>query len=136
MPRKPASRQGPDQELSRLELTVMNEVWQLEECSSSDIVAAVSEHRELAPTTIRTVLTKLREKGYVEVVPSVDRTIRIRASVRRESAMRRMLDRLKRDLFGQSPQRAIAYLLNSKDISDAELEELETLIADRRRKKR
>lgn len=125
--------QQPESELSRLELEVMDEVWKLGECSSSEVIEAFAKRRPLAPTTVRTVLSKLRAKGYVEAVPTIERGARFRPSVARESVVRRTLDRLREDLFGGSPRQAIAYLLGSEEISEEELDELRGLIEARRR---
>ena len=134
MPKSRGSRQ-PESELSRLEMEVMDEVWKLGECSSSEVIEAFSKRRPLAPTTVRTVLSKLKTKGYVEAVPSVERGVRIQPIVARESVVRRALDRLRQDLFGGSPREAIAYLLAAEEISGEELDDLRLLIEARRKEK-
>ena len=63
-------------ELSGLELEVMNLVWKLGECTSADVIEAYNEVRPLADTTIRTVLTNIRRKGYLELIPSIDRVLK------------------------------------------------------------
>ena len=60
-------------ELSRLELEIMDVVWELGDCSSAEVIAAYRKKRPLAPTTIRTVLTNLRKKGYLEPIPTIER---------------------------------------------------------------
>ena len=126
---------GPKSELTRLEMEVMDEVWRLGECSSNDVIEAFTKRRPLAPTTIRTVLAKLRSKGYVEPVPTIERGMRLKPAVARDSVVHRTLDRLGEVLFGGSPRQAIAYLLKSDDISEAELDELERLIETRRNRR-
>jgi predicted transcriptional regulator len=137
-PMRPRARARParQSDLSRLELEVMDEVWKLGECSSSDVIEAFSQRRSLAPTTIRTVLAKLRQKGYVEAVPTIERGMRLKPSVARDSIVRRTLDRLREHLFGGSPRHAIEYLLRSEEISESELDELRTLIEARRNRRK
>lgn len=118
-------------ELSRLELEVMDVVWSLGECSSADVIKAYAM-RELAPTTIRTVLANLRRKGYLEPVPSIDRGLKLRAAIEREAVARRAFPSLLRHLFGGSPRTAIAWLLKSESIGDDELAEIRDLL-DRKR---
>ncbi|HEX6813637.1 MAG TPA: BlaI/MecI/CopY family transcriptional regulator [Planctomycetota bacterium] len=136
MPRSPKSRTHPRTDLSKLEMEVMNEIWRLGECSSNDVIEAFGKRRPLAPTTIRTVVTKLRAKGYVEAVPTIERAMRLRPIVARDSVVRRTLDRLRDSLFGGSPREAIAYLLDSEKISEAELTELRQLIDARRARRK
>ncbi len=117
--------------LSRLEVVVMNEVWRLGECGSAQVVEAVQARRKLAPTTIRTVLANLREKGYVLPVPSLDRGFRWKPKVSREAVARRGVKELLATLFDGSPRQAIAYLLDEEPLSDADRTAIRTLLAQR-----
>jgi predicted transcriptional regulator len=123
---------GPKADLSRLETEVMDVVWELGECSTTDVVARFRKRRRLAPTTLRTVLTKLREKGYVEPVATVEPGLRLRPAVERETVVGRTLDRLLATLFGGSPRHAIAHLLKAHEIDERELDEIRALIDARR----
>jgi predicted transcriptional regulator len=132
--KKRASGELPD--LSRLELEVMDVVWGLGECSSADVIEAYARKRDLAPTTIRTVLANLRRKGYLEPVPSLERGFRLRALVAREAVAHRTFPSLVRHLFGGSPREAIAWLLKSETIDDAELAEIRRMLAQKRGEKK
>ena len=120
--------------LSPLELQVMDVVWGLGDCTSAQVIEAFAERRRLAPTTIRTVLTNLRRKGYVKPIPTIERGFKLRPVVPREAVARRSVRDLLQSLFADSPQRAVAYLIEDADISDAELDELSRLIDGRKRK--
>jgi predicted transcriptional regulator len=125
----------PKAELSRLETEVMDVVWELGECSSAEVVAKFRERRRLAPTTLRTVLSKLREKGYVEPVATIAPALRLRPAVARETVIGRTLDRLLGSLFGRTPRHAIVHLLKAEPIDEAELDEIRALIDARRGRK-
>ena len=105
----------------------MNVVWDLGDCSSAQVVAAYQAKRPLAPTTIRTVLTKLREKGYIKQIPSMQRGFMFRAVVDREKVARRSLKELLGSLFDGSPKQAISYLLE-EDIGEDELKEIRAML--------
>jgi predicted transcriptional regulator len=124
--RKTESRDRP--ELSRLETEIMDVVWRLGECSSTEVIAEYGKVRPLAPTTIRTVLSNLRKKGYVEPVATIEPGVRLRPSVERDSVIRRTLKSLVAGLLGGSPRQAIAYLLKDDNLNDADLEEIRRLI--------
>jgi BlaI family transcriptional regulator, penicillinase repressor len=119
-------------ELSRLELSIMDVVWQLGECSSAEVIEAFRERRDLAPTTVRTVLANLRKKGYLEPVPTIERGFRIKPTVTRGVVAKRSLRELLQNLFEGSPRQAIAHLLKSERLSDADLEEIRRLIDNRK----
>lgn len=115
-------------ELSRLETEIMDVVWRLGECSSTEVIAEYAPVRSLAPTTIRTVLANLRKKGYLEPVPTIEPGFRLRPTVARDSVIRRTLKNLVAGLLGGSPRQAIAYLLKDENLSDRDLDELRELI--------
>ena len=119
-------------EISRLELAVMSVVWELGECSSAEVIEGFQRDRPRAPTTIRTVLANLRKKGYLELVPTIERGFRLRATVSRSAVAKRSLKELLKNVFQGSPQQAIAYLLKDESISDADLEEIRRMIEARR----
>jgi len=127
MPKKAGRR--PATELSPLELEVMNIIWELGECTSADVINAYRDRvRPLANTTIRTVLTNIRKKGFVEVVPSVEARIRFRPKVSRRVVAKRSVKQLLTNLFSDSPREAIAFLLEEEDIDRSELEAIRKMI--------
>jgi BlaI family penicillinase repressor len=119
--------------LSALELEVMNLIWELGEPTSSDVVDTFSRIRPLAPTTIRTVLTKIEEKGYVQRVPTTERALRYRAAFPRETVATQTLQQLVGKLFGGSSKLAIAQLLSDENVDAEELDEIQKLIRQRRK---
>jgi len=119
--------------LSALELEVMGIVWDLGECTSAEVTAAFLQRRTLAPTTIRTVLSKLRSKGYVEPIPSIGRGFLLRPTLEREAVARRSLRELLTSLFKDSPRQAIAYLLDEASITDSDLEEIRRMVNSKRK---
>jgi BlaI family penicillinase repressor len=120
--------------LGGLELEVMSVVWELGECTSGDVIAAFREKRELAPSTLRNVLAKLRAKGYVKPVPSIGRGFLLRPTVQRETVAQRSLKTLLASLFEGSPKQAIAYLLHDNEITDEDLDGIRKLLDARKRK--
>ena len=127
MARKPGRRSATD--LSPLELEVMNIIWEMGECSSAQVIAEYNErHRPLANTTIRTVLSNIRKKGYVEVVPSVEPRIRFRPKVTKRAVARRSIKQLLTNLFGDSPREAIAFLLEEEDIDENEMKAIREML--------
>jgi BlaI family penicillinase repressor len=128
---KRLSRSHPP--LSGLELEVMKLVWELGESTSADIVEAFTQQRPLAPTTIRTVLTKIEEKGYLQRVPTTERALRYRPSFPREAVATQTLQQLVGRLFGGSPKAAIAHLLADEDLKADELDEIQKMVSLRRK---
>lgn len=130
--KRPSKQSRPA--LSSLELDVMDVVWELGDCTSAQVIEAFARKRPLAPTTIRTVLTNLRNKGYIKPIPTIGRGFMFRPTVPRESVARRSLKELLTSLFRNSPRQAIAYLLDDANVTEDELDEIRRMIDERKRK--
>jgi BlaI family transcriptional regulator, penicillinase repressor len=133
---KRGRRRKKGNELSDMELDVMGVVWDLGECTSAEIIAEYGKKRSLAETTIRTVLSNLRKKGFLELVPTVERTYVYRSAVSRESVARGSLRALVGRLFGGSPREAIAYLIEDEDWDESEFEAIRRIVKSRQGDKR
>ena len=136
MAAKRDAKSPPLPELSRLELAVMNVVWELGDCSSNEVISAYRQKRTLAPTTIRTVLANLRKKGYLQPVPTIERGFRLRATVSRETVAKRSMREVFQNLFRGSLRQAIVCLLNEEEPSDQEMVEIRKIMASRTSKKK
>jgi len=53
-------------QLSELEQEIMNIVWELQNCSVRDVLEKVNKTKQLAYTTVATILQRLYEKGLVK----------------------------------------------------------------------
>lgn len=119
-------------ELTDLELAVMSVVWDLGECGSAEVVERFSMRRRLAATTIRTVLAAIERKGYLERVPTTERSLRFRPRVSRAAVAGRSLQKLVRALFGGSAYEAVACLLRESELAPGDLDELLHVLEARR----
>src|SRR5262245_51387189 len=53
-------------QLSQLETTVMDVLWERPQATAEQVRAALEKSQKLKDSTIRTILRRLEEKGYVE----------------------------------------------------------------------
>ena len=134
MPAESKSRRGELPALSRLEQRIMGIVWNLGECSSAEVIAEHNKSEQLAETTIRTVLANLRKKGYVTLVPTIERQHRFKPTQSRERVGKRTLRDLVSGFFGGSPRQVFSYLIKEEKLSEEDLEELRRLIDERQGK--
>jgi BlaI family transcriptional regulator, penicillinase repressor len=106
----------------------MKAVWRIGEGTVADVLAMLSaEGRELAPTTVATLLQRLGKQGWVKHRKD-GRQLLYRAKVREEDAARGMLNRLLNSFFGGKVSALTAQLLESDELSSQELRELRELI--------
>ena len=114
--------------LTDLQLSVMKALWQLGEGTVADVLAVlVSEGRELAPTTVATLLQRLKKQGWVKHKKS-GRQFLYRANVKQAEAAQSMLKRLLNSFFGGKVSALTAELLGSEELSPDELKQLHKLI--------
>lgn len=128
------TRQPPS--LGELETAVMAVLWERGEASVQEVRRALRPERELAYTTILTVLSRLHDKGLV-ARHKVGRAHVYSAASEREEVSASILDGIVGSLLGGSRTRAVALLLEGdEDVPDEELSRLEELIRERRRRGR
>jgi BlaI family transcriptional regulator, penicillinase repressor len=117
--------------LTDLQLALMKALWKVGEGSVGDIHAAMSdEGRELAPTTVATLLQRLSKQGWV-AHKKAGRQFVYRAKVREQEAAKGALQRLLSSFFGGKVSALTAQLLESEQLSPSELAALRALIKDK-----
>ena len=118
--------------LSELEHQVMQAVWAAGPCTVDTVHQAVSRRRDLKEVTVRTVLRRLEQKGYVRhdidgrafVYQAVEAPRSVAAR-----AIRHILDRF----CHGSVEELVSGLVEAQVLSDAELDTLEASIKARAR---
>ena len=114
--------------LTDLQLSVMKALWHVGEGTVSDILTVlVADGKELAPTTVATMLQRLSKQGWVKHRKS-GRQFLYRAKVNREDAAKGVLDRVLSSFFGGKVSALTAQLLESEQLSADELKEMRRLI--------
>jgi predicted transcriptional regulator len=118
--------------LGNRERQIMDVLYRLGRASVSEVLADLPNPPSYS--AVRTMLGKLERKGHVRHVADGPRYVYLAARPRR-AAQATAVRRILRNLFDGSPQRAVAAVLDvSEAISDEELDDIEQLIAERRRK--
>lgn len=116
--------------LGERERQIIEALYQREPATVQEVLDAL----ESPPTysTVRAMLGKLEQKGLVRHEVDGPRYL-YRAVVGRKEAQLSAVRRILRALFNGSTERAVATLLDVSDLSEAELDRLEAMIADHRR---
>ncbi len=117
-----------DVSLSELQLELMHALWSRGEASVADIAAALADSRDLAHTTVATVLTRLARRGMVEARRD-GRQLLYRATVAEPEVRRSMVGDLLRTVFGGDPKALLAHLVSEREVSTRDLERVRALLA-------
>jgi BlaI family transcriptional regulator, penicillinase repressor len=119
--------------LTDLENEVMRAVWDLEPCSVEAVYDVVSRNRDLKETTVRTLLRRLEQKGYLRH-ESEGRAYVYRATEPSRSlaarAVRQIIDR-----FCQgSVEELVSGMIDAKVLTKDEMSRLEESVRSQRKR--
>lgn len=110
------------------ELDILEVLWLDDHHSVRDVHAALSERGRVSFTAVQTMLQIMFEKGLVQR-ELAGRSYEYRAAVTREEAQSTLLGDLLDRAFGGSAAALVSRALDVKPASDADLDEIEALIA-------
>lgn len=127
--RSAASVRAP---LTELENEVMQVVWNAGPCAVEAVHLAISRHRNLKETSVRTILRRLEQKGYLRHEEQ-GRAYVYRAAEPARSlaarAVRQIIDRL----CNGSVEELVTGMVEARVLSKTELDRLEDFVRDQRR---
>jgi predicted transcriptional regulator len=113
---------------------VMDFVWDHPECTADVCREGLSARRALKDSTIRTVLRRLEEKGYVTHAVA-GRTFLYRAAVTQRNVAAGFVAQLAERFCGGSVEELLVGLVDSQVLKPAQLRKLADKIAARKEKK-
>jgi predicted transcriptional regulator len=123
-----------DLHLTQRELDIMSVLWELGEATANEVRERVDP--SLAYTSVSTMIRTLEMKGYVShrrgegkthvYYPVID------AEMAGETALGRVLDKI----YGGSPIKLLAHLVEQRKLSDADLARMRDLLERSRKKKK
>ena len=120
--------------LGDLQLKIMQVLWPRGEGTVGDVFAVVGKERDLAYTTIATMLRKMEARGLV-THRTEGRTFIYRAAIDEHAVTSNMSEHLIDRFFEGSLADLVSHLLDTREVSRAELAKIEKLIAARRKSK-
>ncbi len=117
--------------LTDLQLAVMKALWRVREGTVSEVGDALARSgRDLAPTTVATLLQRLEKQGWVAHHRD-GRQFVYRAKVKEAMAAKGALARVVRSFFDGSVSSVAAQLLESEDLTVNDLRAIRDLLEKR-----
>ena len=113
--------------ISRTEWKVMQVLWKCPAITVSDVVEALSD-TGWSYSTIKTLLKRLTDKGYVEVDKKSGNNFRYMAAVREEDCKRREATSFLSKVFDGSLSMFVSTFAQDSDLTDKERDELLAMI--------
>ena len=122
----------PPLELSELQLAVMRVLWQRKKAAVAEVQEALKAERDLALTTVATVLTRLEKAGLVTHRAS-GRHYLYRPLVSEEEVRRSMVSVLAERLFEGDVAALVSHLVSAREIEPGDLARVKQLIEAKER---
>ena len=118
--------------LTEVELEFMNALWSIGEGTVRDVLASLSQERDLAYTSCATIMRILEEKGFVSSRKD-GKALIYTPLLAKNQYQTRSLQNLSRTLFDDTPATLVARLVDDAGLSEADLEQIRTLVERRLR---
>jgi predicted transcriptional regulator len=118
--------------LTRAELELMAILWSLEEASVAEVIERLPRSRDVAYTTVSTILRILEAKGFV-VSRKEGRSHLYSPRVSKESYETKSLKQLVNKVFDGAPSALIRRLLDENALSRDEIREIQAMLNKRSR---
>jgi predicted transcriptional regulator len=113
--------------LGETEMEILNHVWELGEASVSDVHDKIIEYRDVAYTTVMTIMKNLSDKEYLKYRQD-GRSYIYSAAIQPNDVKFSLIDRLIDKVFKGSPKDLVQTLVQSENLSDEERREIKQLI--------
>ncbi len=119
-------------ELTDLQLALMRVLWDRGEASVADVHGAVARERNLALTTVATILTRLERSGHI-TRRQAGRHYLYRPLVSEEEVRRSMVSGLAERLFGGDVTALVSHLLSEGEINPGDLDRVRRILEQKQR---
>jgi predicted transcriptional regulator len=119
-----------DRLLTEVELQIMNAIWDLGPCAIRDVHAALSEKREVAYTSVATIVKILEQKGFL-TVKRQEKAHLYSPSISRADYEATTLRHVTREVFRGDSSSMVSRLLDDDGLSAEELENIRRLLDER-----
>jgi BlaI family transcriptional regulator, penicillinase repressor len=122
----------PNPKLTKLELQVMEALWQKGACSVREIQETFPESTRPAYTTVQTTVYRLERKKALRCVKRISNANIFEAAISRSDAQRRLIDELLA-LLGGKGKLVMAHLVESGELTLDDVKEAEKALRKEKR---
>ena len=114
-------------QITPAELEIMKALWKQPGIGASEIVDALDGEQDWSPRTVKTLLSRLVEKGALETAAEGRRYL-YRPLIDKRDYQKKEAGQLIDKLFGGRAAPLVAQLADARGLSEDDIEELEALL--------
>lgn len=122
-----------DCRVSKLELQLLEKLWELGRASIREIQESLPSKHRLAYTTVQTMIYRLEEKGAVRRVKKIGNAHLFEAILTRKAVHHRLIGDLL-DFFGGSPAPIVSHLIETGQLTLADVQMIEKTLGELEKK--
>lgn len=122
-----AQKRSQPAALSPAQREIMEIVWEAGEVSVSQVREILSNQRDVARNTVRTLLERMEQKGWLTHRQD-GRTFRYSAALPRQATITQKVTEVIDNVCGGSPETLVTALLDYHSLTDAELVRIRALL--------
>ena len=119
----------PKPQLSPAQSEIMELIWEHGELSVLQVLEHIGERRAVARNTVRTLLERMEEKGWL-VHREAGRAFYYSAAIHRKATIGQKLVELVDTFCGGSAESLVNALINYRGLSESELKAIQKMLAD------
>jgi predicted transcriptional regulator len=117
----------PHLKLTKLELQILEALWQKGPCSVREILETFPERCRPAYTTVQTTVYRLERKAALRCVKRISNANIFEAAINRDEAQRHQVRELV-SLLGGKPKLVMAHLIESGELTLEDVREAEEML--------
>jgi BlaI family transcriptional regulator, penicillinase repressor len=118
-------------ELTPAQREIMEIIWERGELSASEVRRILSQTRPVARNTVRTLIERMEEKGWITHRPD-GRTFLYSAAQQRNASIGQKVREVIETVCGGSPEALVTALLDYRGLSPTELERIRQMLSKAR----
>ena len=116
-------------EITALQLAILRLLWERGEATMAELWEALHDERDLAQTTVATLVARLQRRGIV-ARRTRDRQYVYRATITEADVQHSMVSELTERLFAGDAAALVSHLISAADMSQGDLARMKQLLGD------
>ncbi|AYM88715.1 MULTISPECIES: BlaI/MecI/CopY family transcriptional regulator [Pseudoalteromonas] len=118
--------------LSDFEMDIMQLLWQEEPCTASQLHKVLLADKQVAYTTVKTIVDRLEHKGAIERCGHEGRAIVFRTIVTQDALSEQAMPSFMQRFFKGNSRSLIAHFIKEEKLNDEDIEYLQTLLKNKK----
>jgi BlaI family penicillinase repressor len=115
--------------LTDLQLAIMRVLWDRERASVADITSGLKPSRDLAPTTVATLLSRMEKRGIVDHDTAARQFIYY-PKLTEPEVRRSMVSEMTERLFAGDVTALVSHLISAREFSRGDIAKVKAMLTD------